>query len=53
MNSIKKYPDLTYDIVASETFEIISSKDHIINFDWKTPITLLVLSKGLYVIQEL
>lgn len=43
---IKKYPDLTYDIVASETFEIISSKDHIINFDWKTPITLLVLSKG-------
>ncbi|HDR7353286.1 LysR substrate-binding domain-containing protein [Bacillus wiedmannii] len=43
---IKKYPDLVYDIVATETFEIISSNDHIINFDQKTPITLLVLSKG-------
>ncbi|MFD4819429.1 LysR substrate-binding domain-containing protein [Peribacillus butanolivorans] len=43
---IKKYPDLAYDIVATETFEIISSNDHIINFDQKTPITLLVLSKG-------
>ena len=42
----KKYPDLVYDIVATETFEIISSNDHIINFDQKTPITLLVLSKG-------
>ncbi|MBK5458895.1 LysR family transcriptional regulator [Peribacillus sp. TH27] len=43
---IKKYPDLAYDIVATETFEIITSNDHIINFDQKTPITLLVLSKG-------
>ncbi|MEK4535988.1 LysR family transcriptional regulator [Peribacillus sp. FSL K6-1552] len=43
---IKKYPDLAYYIVATETFEIISSNDHIINFDQKTPITLLVLSKG-------
>ncbi|MGE7858128.1 LysR substrate-binding domain-containing protein [Bacillus sp. NPDC094064] len=42
----KKYPDLVYAIVATETFEIISSNDHIINFDQKTPITLLVLSKG-------
>ncbi|MFJ7932709.1 LysR substrate-binding domain-containing protein, partial [Peribacillus sp. NPDC096448] len=43
---INKYPDLTYDIVATETFEIISSKDHILNFNCKTPITLLVLSIG-------
>ncbi|MGE7766939.1 LysR family transcriptional regulator [Peribacillus sp. NPDC096540] len=43
---IKKYPDLTYDIVATETFEIISSNDDIISFDQNTPITLLVLSKG-------
>ncbi|MET3319008.1 UNVERIFIED_ORG: DNA-binding transcriptional LysR family regulator [Peribacillus simplex] len=43
---IKKYPDLAYEIVATETFEIISSNDHIINFDQKKPITLLVLSKG-------
>ncbi|QWH09694.1 LysR family transcriptional regulator [Bacillus mycoides] len=45
-NPIKKYPDLAYDLIATETFEIISSNNHIINFNQKKPITLLVLSKG-------
>ncbi|MGE7880056.1 LysR family transcriptional regulator [Peribacillus muralis] len=43
---IKKYPNLAYDIVATETFEIISSDEHIIDFNLKTPVTLLVLSIG-------
>lgn len=43
---IKLYPDLHYDIIATETFEVISNDKHILNFDERKPITLLVLSKG-------
>lgn len=35
-NPIKKYPDLAYDLIATETFEIISSNNHIINFNQKS-----------------
>ncbi|MGE7623422.1 LysR family transcriptional regulator [Viridibacillus sp. NPDC096237] len=45
-NPIKHYPDLTYDIIATERFEVISADTHIINFDEPTPLTLLVLSKS-------
>lgn len=43
---IKIYPDLNYDIIATETFEVISSDSLIINFNERIPLTLLVLSKG-------
>ena len=43
---INLYPDLHYDIIASETFEVISNDKHILNFDERKPITLLVLSRG-------
>lgn len=45
-NPIKLYSDLNYDIIASETFKVISDNKHILNFDERKPITLLVLSKG-------
>ena len=45
-NPIKHYPDLNYDMIASETFEVISNNTHIINFEERSPVTLLVLSKG-------
>lgn len=45
-NPIKHYPDLNYDRIASETFEVISNNSHIINFKEGSPITLLVLSRG-------
>ncbi|MGE7916046.1 LysR family transcriptional regulator [Lysinibacillus xylanilyticus] len=45
-NPIKHYPDLNYDIIASETFEVISNNTHIINFEERLPVTLLVISKG-------
>lgn len=45
-NPIKHYPDLNYDMIASETFEVISNNTHIINFEERLPVTLLVLSKG-------
>ncbi|QOV12111.1 LysR family transcriptional regulator [Viridibacillus arvi] len=45
-NPIKHYPDLAYDIIATETFDVISNDSHIVNFDERTPVTLLVLSKG-------
>ncbi|MBK3496529.1 LysR family transcriptional regulator [Viridibacillus sp. YIM B01967] len=43
---IKNYPDLAYDTIATETFEVISNDMHIINFDERKPLTLLVLSKA-------
>lgn len=43
---IKIYPDLNYDIIATETFEVISNDSNIISFSERTPLTLLVLSKG-------
>ncbi|MEG0259842.1 MAG: LysR family transcriptional regulator [Lysinibacillus sp.] len=43
---LKDYPDLNYDIIATETFEVISNDSCIIHFNERTPITLLVLSKG-------
>lgn len=43
---IKLYPDLNYDIITTETFEVISNDSHIINFNELTTLTLLVLSKG-------
>ncbi|MFJ7737361.1 LysR family transcriptional regulator [Lysinibacillus sp. NPDC097287] len=43
---IKIYHDLNYDIIATETFEVISNDSHIINFNERIPLTLLVLSKG-------
>lgn len=43
---IKIYPDLNYDIIATETFEVISNDLHIINFNERTTLTLLVLSKS-------
>lgn len=45
-NPIKHYSDLHYDVLATETFEVISSSAHIIDFEQRTPVTLLVLSKG-------
>lgn len=45
-NPIKHYSDLHYDVIATETFEVISSSAHIIDFEQRTPVTLLVLSKG-------
>lgn len=45
-NPIKHYSDLAYDIIATETFEVISNDTHIINFNERTPVTLLVLSKS-------
>ncbi|QDQ02712.1 LysR family transcriptional regulator [Lysinibacillus fusiformis] len=43
---VKIYPDLNYDNIATETFEVISNDKHIINFDERPMITLLVLSKS-------
>ncbi|EON70750.1 LysR family transcriptional regulator [Lysinibacillus sphaericus] len=43
---IKIYPDLNYDIIATETFEVISNNRHIIHFNERPTLTLLVLSKG-------
>ena len=45
-NPTKQYADLNYDLIASETFEVISSPSHVIDFEQRTPVTLLVLSKG-------
>lgn len=45
-NPIKHYPDVNYDIIASETFEVISNDSHIIDFEKRSPVTLLVLSRG-------
>ncbi len=45
-NPIKHYSDLHYDVLATETFEVISSTAPIIDFEQRTPVTLLVLSKG-------
>ncbi|KOP80832.1 LysR family transcriptional regulator [Lysinibacillus sp. FJAT-14745] len=45
-NPIKHYPDLNYDMIATETFEVISNNSHIINFEKRSPVTLLVLSRG-------
>lgn len=45
-NPLKHYADLHYDLMTTETFEVISSPAHIIDFDKPTPVTLLVLSKG-------
>ncbi len=45
-NPIKHYPDLNYDMITTETFEVISNNSQIINFNECSPITLLVLSRG-------
>jgi len=45
-NPIKHYPDLNYDLIATETFEVISNNKLLIDFQQRTPVTLLVLSKG-------
>lgn len=45
-NPIKHYPDLNYDLIATETFEVISNNKQLIDFQQRTPVTLLVLSKG-------
>lgn len=45
-NPIKHYPDLNYDLIATETFEVISNNQQLIDFQRRTPVTLLVLSKG-------
>ncbi|UPW85070.1 LysR family transcriptional regulator [Lysinibacillus sp. Ag94] len=45
-NPIKHYPDVNYDMIASETFEVISNDSHIIDFVKRSPVTLLVLSRG-------
>ncbi|MFJ8089193.1 LysR family transcriptional regulator [Lysinibacillus sp. NPDC095746] len=45
-NPIKHYPDVNYDMIASETFEVISNDSHIIDFEKRSPVTLLVLSRG-------
>lgn len=45
-NPLKHYADLHYDLIATETFEVISSPAHVIDFEQRTPVTLLVLSKG-------
>ncbi|MET4562625.1 DNA-binding transcriptional LysR family regulator [Lysinibacillus parviboronicapiens] len=43
---IKIYPDVHYDFITTETFEVISHNRHIINFQERPTLTLLVLSKG-------
>ncbi|WP_241774642.1 MULTISPECIES: LysR family transcriptional regulator [Lysinibacillus] len=45
-NPIKHYSDLNYDMIATETFEVISNNTCIINFEERSPVTLLVLSRG-------
>jgi len=45
-NPITHYPDLNYDLIATETFEVISNNQQLIDFQRRTPVTLLVLSKG-------
>ncbi|MFJ8517228.1 LysR family transcriptional regulator [Lysinibacillus xylanilyticus] len=45
-NPIKHYPNLNYDLIATETFEVISNDSYIIDFEKRLPVTLLVLSKG-------
>jgi len=45
-NPMKHYADLNYDLIATETYEVISSPTHVIDFEQRTPVTLLVLSKG-------
>lgn len=45
-NPIKHYPDVNYDMIATETFEVISNDSHIIDFEKRSPVTLLVLSRG-------
>jgi len=45
-NPIKHYPDLNYDLIATETFEVISNDSYIIDFEKRSPVTLLVLSRG-------
>ncbi|MFT9819855.1 LysR substrate-binding domain-containing protein [Lysinibacillus sp. NPDC056185] len=45
-NPIKHYPDVNYDMIATETFEVISNDSHIIDFGKRSPVTLLVLSRG-------
>ncbi|MCY9549762.1 LysR family transcriptional regulator [Lysinibacillus xylanilyticus] len=45
-NPIKHYPDLNYDLIATETFEVISNNSYIIDFEKRSPVTLLVLSRG-------
>ncbi len=45
-NPITHYPDLNYDLIATETFEVISNNKQLIDFQRRTPVTLLVLSKG-------
>ncbi|WP_433596325.1 LysR family transcriptional regulator [Lysinibacillus xylanilyticus] len=45
-NPIKHYPDLNYDLIATETFEVISNDSYIIDYEKRLPVTLLVLSKG-------
>ncbi|MGE7110110.1 LysR family transcriptional regulator [Lysinibacillus sp. NPDC047702] len=45
-NPIKHYPNLNYDLIATETFEVISNNNQLIDFQQRTPVTLLVLSKG-------
>ncbi|GAB0168315.1 LysR family transcriptional regulator [Lysinibacillus sp. CTST325] len=45
-NPVKHYPDVNYDLIATETFEVISNNSYIIDFKKRSPVTLLVLSKG-------
>ncbi|MEB2281178.1 LysR family transcriptional regulator [Lysinibacillus xylanilyticus] len=45
-NPIKHYPNVNYDMIATETFEVISNDSHIIDFEKRLPVTLLVLSRG-------
>ncbi|MEY9972032.1 DNA-binding transcriptional LysR family regulator [Lysinibacillus sp. RC46] len=45
-NPIKHYPDVNYDLIATETFEVISNNSYIIDFEKRSPVTLLVLSRG-------
>ncbi|MGA3678391.1 LysR family transcriptional regulator, partial [Lysinibacillus agricola] len=39
-NPIKHYHDLNYDMIASETFEVISNNSHIINSEKRSPVPL-------------
>ncbi|QPQ31175.1 LysR family transcriptional regulator [Lysinibacillus sp. JNUCC 51] len=45
-NPIKHFPNLNYDVIATETFEVISNNSYIIDFEKRSPVTLLVLSRG-------
>lgn len=45
-NPFKHYPDVNYDLIATETFEVISNNSYIIDFEKRSPVTLLVLSRG-------